>query len=312
VYQRKLVMVHAGAGFDYVVDRFDVKGGQVHDWFLHGMCEQEGELQTSINLDQPLKTLVPDWGGNNLPNTQYDVDLTGKRFHSYTFLQDIEKGTAIGSWNATWRYDNCGLRSHILSQPGTEVFRFRSPSIRLAKEDDNKISNYMSNGIMQRHSGGASTFIAVHEPFRNAPWIESIKTEGKAIVVSYKLNGNKIEDRIMLNEENVSITSSAGWNYESGTKISGDVKALDNKEGKWSILLDKKSPEVNYIRLDFSDGGTYYCPVESVHGNRLELKDDPGFTLDKNGNVQFYTFPQDQHDGPLRYTLFVSKIKFIN
>jgi hypothetical protein len=310
VCQRKLVMIHARTGRDYVIDRFDVKGGQVHDWFLHGMCEQEGKLQTSIALDHSLKTIVPEWGGQEAPKTQSDTDP--KRFHAYSYLRDIKKGTAIGSWNATWRYDNCGLRSHILSQPGTEVFRFRSPSIRLAKEDDNKISNYMSNGIMQRHSGGASTFIAVHEPFRNAPWIESIKTEGKAIVVSYKLNGNKIEDRIMLNEENVSITSSAGWNYESGTKISGDVKALDNKEGKWSILLDKKSPEVNYIRLDFSDGGTYYCPVESVHGNRLELKDDPGFTLDKNGNVQFYTFPQDQHDGPLRYTLFVSKIKFIN
>jgi hypothetical protein len=59
--------------------------------------------------------------------------------------------------------------------------------------------------------------------------------------------------------------------------------------------------------LDFSGGGTYYCPVAAVKGNRLELKDDPGFTLDKDGKVRFYTFPQDQHDGPLHYTLFVSK-----
>jgi len=307
LYRRRLVMVHAGAGFDYVVDRFDVKGGKVHDWFLHGMCEQEGTLQTSIPLDQPLKTLVPEWGGNNLPKTQYDADLTGKRFHAYTFLRDIEKGTAIGSWTATWRYDSAGLRSHILSQPGTEVFRFRSPSIRRANEDDNKLDNYMSNGIMQRHSGGASTFIAVHEPFRDDPWIESVKMEGKAIVVNYTLNGNKVEDRIALNDNNgVTVSSSAGWKYESGKAFSGEVKALDHKEGKWVLLLDKEAPEVHYVRLDFPDGGTYYCPVAAVHGNGLELKEDPGFTLE-NGKVQFYTFPQDQHDGPLRYTLFVSK-----
>jgi len=221
VYRRRLVMVHAGDGFDYVVDRFDVKGGQVHDWFLHGMCEQEGILQTSISLDQSLKTLVPAWGGNDLPKNQYDVDATGKRLHAYAFLRDIQKGTARGSWTATWRYDNAGLCSHILSEPGTEVFRFRSPSVRRANEDDNKLNDYMSNGIMQRHSGGSSAFTAVHEPFRNAPWIESVKMEGKVIVVRYKLNGKTIEDHITLDEEEIAVTSSAGWKYTLGTTLAG-------------------------------------------------------------------------------------------
>lgn len=300
-------MVHAGTGFDYIVDRFDVKGGQEHDWFLHGMCEQEGKLHTSITLDQPLETLVPAWGGSEAPKTQSDTNP--KRFHAYAYLRNIKRGTAAGSWTATWRYDSVGLRSHILSQEGTEAFRFRSPSIRRANEDDNKLDDYMSNGIMQRHSGGLSTFIAVHEPFRNAPRIESVKMKNKVIVVRYTLNSKTIEDHITLDEENVAVTSSAGWKYESGTTLTGKVISLDNEAGKWSLLLDKQAPEVSYIRLDFSGGGTYYCPVKSVHDKRLILKDDPGFTLDENGNVQFYTFPQDQYTGPLRYTLFVSKPK---
>jgi hypothetical protein len=167
----------------------------------------------------------------------------------------------------------------------------------------------MSNGIMQRHSGGSSAFIAVHEPFRNAPWIESVKMEDKVIVVRYKLNGKTIEDHIVLDEEEVAVTSSSGWRYASGTTLTGNVKSLDNNAGKWSVVLDKKAPEVSYVRLDFSDGGTYYCPVNSVHENRLELKDDPGFILEENGNVRFYTFPQEQHKGPLRYTLFLTKSK---
>ena len=307
IYRRRLVMVHAGPGRDYVVDRFDIKGGKDHDWFLHGMCEQEGKLQTSMVLNKPVETLVPSWGGREIPKNQYETDA--KRFHPYSFLRDIRSGPATKAWTATWGYDSSGLRSHLFSQPGTEVFRFHSPSVRLANEDDNKLDDFMRNGIMQRHSGESSTFIAVHEPFRDDPWIESVKMEGKAIAVRYTLNGNTIEDHITLNEEDLTITSSAGWKYESGTTASGEVKALYNKEGRWSVLLDKEAPKVNYVRLDFSDGGTYYCPVAAVHGNRLELEDDPGFTLAENGNIRFHTFPQDKHNGPLRYTLFVSTSK---
>ncbi len=124
VYRRRLVMVHAAPGYDYVVDRFDVKGGQVHDWFLHGMCEQEGKLETSIVLNRPLESLVPVWGGKEIPQKQSDTDP--KRFHAYSYLHNIKAGEAKESWSATWLYDSSGLRSHILSQPGTEVFRFRS------------------------------------------------------------------------------------------------------------------------------------------------------------------------------------------
>jgi hypothetical protein len=305
VYRRRLVMVHVGPGRDYVVDRFDVKGGQVHDWFLHGMCEQEGTLQTSIVLDRSLETLVPQWGGKEIPQKQSDADP--KSFQAYSYMQNIKAGSVKESWSATWLYDSCGLRSHILSQSETEAFRFRSPSVRLAKEDDNKLDDYMSNGIMQRHSGGASTFIAVHEPFRLAPWIDAVQMDGKIIVVRYKLNEVKIEDHITMNDNEVAVTSSAGWNYESGTTVSGEVKSLAHEGGKWSLLLDKEVPKVNYVRLDFSDGGTYYCPVAAVHENSLELVDDTGFTLDENGKVQFYTFPQNQYNGPLHYNLFVSK-----
>src|SRR5690606_23681734 len=226
VYRRKLVLVHAGLGHDYVVDRLDVKGGETHDWFLHGMCEQEGKLETSIVVNKPVETLVPAWGGKEIPGNQYETDP--KRFHPYSFLRDISSGAATGQWAATWRYDSSGLRSHIISQPGTEVFRFRSPSVRLADEDDNKLDDYMRSGIMQRHSGGSSTFIAIHEPFRDNPWIESVKMEGEVMIVRYKLKGAEIEDRITLNNNNeVTVSSSAGWKYQSGTPISGEVKSLD-------------------------------------------------------------------------------------
>ncbi len=302
-YRRRIVMVHVAPGRDYVVDRFDVEGGNDHDWFLHGMCEQEGTLTTSIPLDISRETLVPVWGGKNLPKTQSDTDP--KRFHAYMYLQDVKSGSASKQWTATWRYDMAGLRTHIFSPEGTQVFRFRSPSVRLAGEDENKLDNYMHSGVMQRHTGDSSVFIAVHEPFRNEPWIESVKTSRKAIVVRYKTNGVSLEDIVMLNDGEVVVTSSGGWKYYSGTKRSGQVEALEISEGKWRLRLDKESPKVNFVRLDLADGGTRYYPVAAVNSNWLELFDDPGFSLESDqSRVRFHTFPQDQYAGPLRYTLF--------
>ena len=304
-YRRRLVMVNAGPGRDYIIDRFDVEGGKDHDWFLHGMCEQEGTFETSIPLDRTLQTLVPEWGGKNMPLQQADTDP--KRFHPYVYMRDIKTGSASSKpWTATWKYDgNIGLRVHNLSPEGTLVFRFLSPAVRPAAEDGNKLDDFQHNGIMQRSSGKTSSFIAVHEPFRNETWIESVQRDGNAVVVRYKLNNASIEDRISINEGQIMLTSSAGWKYNSGTARSGRVEALQVSEGKYRLQLDKEVPKINFVRLDFPDGGTRVYPVASVQGKTLELADDPGFTISADKKIVFHTFPQDQHEGPLNYTIFI-------
>ncbi len=304
-YRRRLIMVHVAPGFDYVVDRFDVEGGKDHDWFLHGMCEEEGSLETSIPLVQPVESLVPSWGGKEMPTSQFHKDP--KRYHPYLMLRDIKSGAAsVKPWTATWKYnDAIGLRTYLLSPKGTRVYRFQSPSIRLAGEDDNNVDKFMRNGIMQRNSGKSSAFIAVHEPFRNTPWIESVQKEGDAIVIQYSLNGKRVKDRVMFNNEEIVVTSSAGWDYSSGKKYSGQVEKMDTANGKWRLRLDREIQQVNYIRLEFKGGQTCYLPVSHVQGNWLELQDDPGFILEPGGKVRYHTFPLDELDGPLQYSVFV-------
>ncbi len=217
-YRRQLLLVHAAPGYDYVVDRFDVEGGQQHDWFLHGMCEEEGTLEVSIPLHNPVESLVPEWGGDNMPASQYDMDRAGTRFHAYAHLRDILGGTTQGAWAATWRYSEgnaAGLRTHIVAPNQTQVFRFRSPSVRRAREDENELDNFFRNGLMQRHVGGKSTFIAVHEPFHAETWVDSVQKENNTLVVQYSLNGTMVQDRIILDEGSVQVLSSAGWDYQS-------------------------------------------------------------------------------------------------
>lgn len=218
-YRRRLLLVHAAPGRDYVVDVFDVEGGEEHDWFLHGMCEEEGTLQTSIPLNQPQATLVPDWGGNTMPKTQYDWDREGKRFHAYAHFHYVFSGHASSPWTATWRYKDAGLRTHILSTDSVQVFRFRSPSVRRAGEDENKLDDFFRNGLMQRHSGGKSKFITIHEPFQAETWITSAEQKGGILVVRYMLGGTLTEDHIILGNGKVRVSSSAGWNYQTQEKL---------------------------------------------------------------------------------------------
>lgn len=304
-YRRRLVLVNAGPGRDYVVDRFDVEGGKDHDWLLHGMLEEEGTLETSILMKPLSGSLAPDWGGKEPPKA--GTDTNPKRFnHPYTYLRDMKTAATGGmAWTATWRYQGgVGLRSHNLSASDMQVISFRSPSVRPAEEQDNKLDDFMHNGIMLRNSGKASTFLAVHEPFRNEPWIESVENAGNALLIKYKLNGVSVEDRIFITDGQITVSSSAGWKYNSGTARTGKVEGLQTAGGKYRLQLDKDAPKVSFVRLDLSDGSTRYYPVASVQGKTLELVDDPGFTIGESGKIVFHTFPKDQHEGPLQYTLF--------
>lgn len=306
-YRRRLIMVHAAEGRDYVIDRFDVEGGNTHDWFLHGMCEQEGKMETSISIETKEKTLVPDWGGINIPKNQYDSDIEGKRIHAYSYLKNIKSGKTSKPWTATWRYEKSGLRTHNFPPAGSEIFTFSSPSVRLAGENDNKLDDFMRLGLMQRHTGGKSSFATVHEPFNEKPWIESVKFDGDSYRVKYALNGLMLEDRISIKGNHVEVVSGSGWTYQSGNELSGNLLGIINEGNKWILELDRLVPIVNYIRIDLPNGSTRYYQVAKSLGKTLELVDDPGFIIEKDGKLKFLTFPHDEYTGQLKFTVFIQK-----
>ena len=233
-YRRRLIMVHVAEGRDYVIDRFDVEGGNTHDWFLHGMCEEEGKMETSISIETKIKTLVPDWGGINIPKNQYDSDIEGKRIHAYSYLKNIKNGKTSKPWTATWRYKKSGLRTHNFPPEGSEIFTFSSPSVRLAGENDNKLDDFMRLGFMQRHTGGKSSFVSVHEPFNDKPWLESVELDGDTYRVKYALNGVKLEDRIAIKGNDIEVVSGSGWTYQSGTELTGNILGIINQGNKWN------------------------------------------------------------------------------
>ncbi|WP_276363654.1 heparinase II/III family protein [Daejeonella sp. H1SJ63] len=305
-YRRRLIHIHAAEGKDYVIDRFDVRGGTTHDWFLHGMCEEEGVFESSIPVNTSVTTLVPSWGGTAKPKNQYEADNEGKRIHAYSYLRDIKTAEADKSWTATWRYQNSGLRTHNISQAGTKIYTFKAPSVRLADENDNKLDDYMRLGYMQRHEGGQSSFIAVHEPFKTNPWIKSVKAAEDTYIITYELEGKTVQDRVKINGDRVQVVSGAGWKYDSGGEVKGGVKDLVNINEKWTLKTDRTVPDVSFVRLDFPNGDTVYCRVSGVKGNMIELEEDPGLRMENEEKMRFITFPHTEYSGKLNFTVFQS------
>ncbi len=306
LYRRRLIHIHAAEGKDYVIDLFDVQGGATHDWFLHGMCEEEGHFESSMKINTPVSTLVPSWGGTAKPKNQYEADNEGKRIHAYSYLRDIKTADADQYWTATWRYSDSGLRTHNISPAGSKVYTFKAPSIRLANENDNKLDDFMRLGYMQRHEGGKSSFVAVHEPFKNSPWIKSVTAEANTYTITYELEGKPVRDRVRINGDQIEVFSEAGWKYSSGKKIEGGVIDLVMMNGKLVLKADRTVPDVSFIRLDFPNGDTVYCRVSKINGNRIELEEDPGLRMENEGKMRFVTFPHTEYSGKLKFTAFLS------
>ncbi|MHB9030320.1 MAG: heparinase II/III domain-containing protein [Candidatus Latescibacterota bacterium] len=140
-YRRTVVMAGTGKTDFYLLDIFRVKGGNIHDWMLHGRLNE-------------------DYGHRM---SQTAADVSEKRF---TFLNLTGKAVTDSLW---WNEFICGsgarIRTTMLPAPGTEVSFGRAPAMRRQGE---------ATFLDVRRTGGDNVFVAVHEPYRNAPRIRRI------------------------------------------------------------------------------------------------------------------------------------------
>lgn len=300
VYRRRLLHIHVDEGKDYLVDVFDVEGGATHDWFLHGSADECGTLALSVDLNRIVPSLVPAWGGTKDYVSELDTDVEGTTHHAYGFLWNVTTGPAPRKITATWQYEGAGLRTHVLTDTGAEVYRFVSPAIRGAKEVDASLPTFLRHGFMLRHTGGRSRFLAVHEPFSRRPTLDVEEQGHSALVVRY----DGVEDTFRIEPERVRVTSSRGWTYDSGEPLSGAVTSVHRDEG-FALRLDRAVPSTTQVRLTFGGTRSTVYSVAAVDGERLNLADDPGFDYDPaTGRTTFRSFPQEVFDGGLNYTVF--------
>ena len=180
VYRRQVMLVDVSPTQAYVVDVFRVAGGSQHDWFLHGSADYDQTATLSLGLKPVAGTLLGPDAEFHLPRSEGDKGDAGDRNLAYAFIRDLAQATTDDQWAIIFDSDEDSpvqVRSTVLGQPGTAVVLGRAPSIRRAKEDDAKLEDFLMPIVVARRSGEdlASTFVAVHEPFTDEPFISEVR-----------------------------------------------------------------------------------------------------------------------------------------
>ncbi|MEK7405264.1 MAG: heparinase II/III family protein [Acidobacteriota bacterium] len=142
LYRRTLAMVESGGEDVYFVDIFRVRGGQVHDWMLHGPLQDEYTVEASLPLQPRAGEL-------------------------HTWLKSLRSARTDSTWQAEFvAAAGERLRTTMLGAAGTEVVLAEGPAMRRAG---------MQTFLAVRRVEPESVFVAVHEPYVLQPRVHSVK-----------------------------------------------------------------------------------------------------------------------------------------
>jgi hypothetical protein len=179
-FRRTLAMVAIDDERSYLVDRFEVTGGEQHDWFLHG-CADEPQTLTVSGLElTPRRTLVPEDVEFVPARNEGECGKIRERGYAYGYLRDLgsaevaQRGGVALDFAST--EGETQLRAHLLLREGDELVTGENPSIRNAKEDDRNLDEHMRPFAMVRSTGGASDFVSVVEAVAGEARIQQVRT----------------------------------------------------------------------------------------------------------------------------------------
>lgn len=198
-YSRLLALVGLGADDAYVVDAFRVKGGQQHDYFLHGSADvpqtlsvtgPQGPLET-----EPVETMLPedfpDW---RAPEGEHHGSWAAQRGYAYGFLKDgVVANLSPGVVTADFTYEGRPLATRVYLAVGEhdQLYSGLNPQVRPAGNDDSKLPDYYRPYIMLGRfpAAAGSLFVSVIEPRAETARIRSVEAintrgEGRAVAVT--------------------------------------------------------------------------------------------------------------------------------
>lgn len=279
-YQRTMFLVDAESGDNnsYVIDIFKVEGGNDHLYSFHG---PPGEISNS-----GLKLTAQNAGTYAGENIEKGIAANGFP-QGYSFFYNVQRDQSppagfMIDWKTETGYrgtkadDNIHLRMHALSQVNDVALADGDPP-------QNKPGNPKKLGYVLMHRKGEdinSTFISVFEPYKQNPFIKSVKRinngdESQIALLIEHTNGsmdhilyNPESEKLMKLPNNISMTGNIGFlrtknnqptkailvngsalsygelNLKSEGRITGKiVKMNKNPSGSGWVLVDPILPE---------------------------------------------------------------------
>ena len=188
LYHREIVLVEASPDHAYLVDIFRVRGGNQHDWAVHGT---QAEFSSGLPFSAPRKN-----GTLAGPTVDYGEYYDDERFKDsnkaqtpnylyngsgYQFLKNVQEAAFSGSGYVTWNLNRpetirpklptkgIALKAHLLGGKETVFACDGIPQRRPTWPETVKFLIRRRNGTELE-----SVYITVFEPYKESTFIKSV------------------------------------------------------------------------------------------------------------------------------------------
>ncbi len=291
-YTRHLIVIDAGQGRRYAIDRFDVTGGGLHDYFLHGDADGKSTLQADLPLEN-IDSLLPDGFQWTPTRNEGESGSIEKTWYAYGFLRNLKTAALtpkVASSNNgvsltfQTQLDNVGddsktlnapaVRVVLLPEPDSQLVIGENPSVRQAGEDDSKLDNHQRPFLMvrRRPTDGRSRFLSVIEPYTGAAVITDVQQlsvgagSGNATALRIKV-GDRTDWIVMAAQQPVELP--IGPNADDMATFHGTLGFMSVREGKVEYAYALGDANWKWPTGQLQSDGHNTAPLREVEANTL-------------------------------------------
>jgi Zn ribbon nucleic-acid-binding protein len=221
LYRRTVGMVSIDEENVYLIDVFQVEGGQTHDYFLHGSADVAQTLQANVPTSAR-PTLLPAGMEFMAGTSEQSSDMTDG--HAYGYMTDLRSNRVDDNRIIMLDYQNTedtvGLQVFTVAAADDELVIGQAPSIRQARSDDSLLDQYHRQFAMIRREGGQSLFASIIAPTADARPLEQVQLveiAGAELALEVTVSDTRT-DLILVNASGVQ-TEYAGRSLEADTEL---------------------------------------------------------------------------------------------
>lgn len=256
VYRRTVALVKLDESNGYVVDIFRVKGGQQHDYFLHGSADDPQTLEAkvtagTVEVSAPA-SLVPS--GLVFKAATNEGEYHMEPGMAYGYLHDLKQGAVAADTLVDLTYQTeqspAGLRVFTLAKAGDQLIVGTSPAIRGAGSDDSKLGQYNRQFAMLRRPGGDSLFVSILAPYGERKLVQGVKrVDIPGVGAALEVDCGTRKDLIVIDAKQARGT----W---LGQAIAANTElAMIATEGGASVCTTAVAGSVNFGKLSLDSTG---------------------------------------------------------
>ena len=280
------------------------------------------------------------------PEHERDQGNAEGRNVALAFFQNVSHSDRAENARVTFQgNDDVAVRIHLVGLADSELFVGDAPSVRRADEDEPLLDQFRMPMLMVRQKGRSpSRFIAVHEPFRDKAFIDSVEVEDIGERGVYlKVRHRGVTDHIVLQPGpevfrmgDLTFQGEVGFVREQdgearvmglwgGEKIQWktaqltgggiytgrvtDVLRIQDGAPYHALVVNSMS-EIGDIDgavavVTFGDGTTRGLYIKCIEGEHVILEDDPGFRITNTGMAHCF-FPLREIEGTVQLQIRTS------